>query len=295
MNKLSIAFILNLLFHLFAVSYSNAQLSLILRSERSSYQLGEPLIVTVELKNEGSDSLKVIKYLNPDYMFTSYKITNIDGKEIPYSPVTILNVRRSYTTTLTPGESLFGTAKIFFGNKGWLFDKPGNYKIIATHTSLENNHISSNELNVEIRSPIDDAHRQAAELMMISEVGIFLLWEGGDQFTKGISALQRVANELPETVHAIYANFGLGMNLSIDQGERKANLDKATIYLEKARKLSKEKVSSDYIRSNTLLQLYDIYKKTSKKVQQDEIRRVFREEFKENKRFEKQLQKIARE
>ena len=293
MYRLSTILILTLFFSFLAFSQTNAQLSLTLSADKSAFQLGEPLVVNVELKNEGGNSVEIIKYLAPNYQFTSYTITMPDGGQSSYHPPTILNVMHNFKTTLSPGESLFETAKIFFGNEGWLFDTPGNYKINATHTSLDGNHITSNQLAVEIQSPTDDGQRRAAELMLTSEAGIFLLWEGGDQFKKGIASLERVATELSETVHATYANFALGNNLSQDQGERKADLEKATAYLEQAQRLSKEKTSTDYLRSKTLMRLNDIYEKEGKTEKRDEVLRMYREEFKDKKQYRMELQKIG--
>lgn len=295
MNKLSTIFILTFFFCFLVFSRATAQLSLTLSTDKTTFQLGEPLVVNVELKNNGNSAVNVIKHLEPDYQFTSYTITKPDDKTTPYGPVTILNIRQNLTTTLSPGKSLFGRAKIFFGNKGWLFDKPGNYKIKAIHTSLEGNHVSSNELTIEIQSPPDEPTRRAAELMLTGPAGLFLLWEGGDQLTEGIAALEKVVKELPETLHAVYANFALGKNLSRDQGERKADLEKATIYLERSHKLTKEKVPTDYVRSKLLMELSDIYEKEGKKEKQKEIRRIFREEFRDKKQFQRELQKIEGE
>ena len=273
-------------------SSAHAQLRLILSTDKSSFQLVEPLVVNVELKNESSRPMKVVKYLAPDYQFTTYEVTKPGGEQIPYRSLTILNVRQDLYTTLGPGESLFKRAKIFFGNKGWVFDEPGTYKATATHTALEGNHIRSNELALEIKSPPDEAHRRATELMLTGQAGIFLLWEGGDQFSEGISNLEKVVRQLSETVHATYANYALGANLSQDQGERKADLEKATTYLERARMLSEDKIPTDYLRSRILLQLSDIYGKTGERKKQEEIRRMFRREFQKKKQFQKEMRVI---
>ncbi len=170
---------------------AHAQLRLILSTDKSSFQLGEPLVVNVELKNESSRPMKVVKYLAPDYQFTTYEVTKPGGEQIPYRSLTILNVRQDLYTTLGPGESLFERAKIFFGNEGWVFKKPGTYRVNAAHTPVEGNPIRSNELALEIKSPPDQAHRRATELVLTGQAGIFLLWEGGDQFSEGISNLEK--------------------------------------------------------------------------------------------------------
>ena len=293
MFKLSKILIFTLLFSFLVFSQTYAQLSLTLSTDKNTFQLGEPLFVSVELKNKGNSSMDVIKFLEPDYQFTRYTVIKPDGNQIFYGPITILNVRQNLTMSLAPGESHFENAKIFFGNKGWVFDTPGTYKITATHTSLDGNHINSNELTVEIQSASDEAHRNAADLMLTSEAGLFLLWEGGDQFKDGIASLEKVASELSGTIHATYANFALGMNLSQNQGERKAELDKASTYLEQAQRLSKEKTSTDYLRSKTLMRLNDIYEKEGKMEKRDEVLRMFREEFKDKKQYRMELQKIG--
>jgi len=59
MYKLSITLITTLLFFFIAFSQIHAQISLTLSADKSTFQLGEPLVVNVELKNAGSSPVEI--------------------------------------------------------------------------------------------------------------------------------------------------------------------------------------------------------------------------------------------
>lgn len=293
-RNLAKAFALACLLMPVGVSVALADVVLSLTTDKNVFLLGEPLTVDVELRNEDGNVEEVVKYLAPEYKFTSYMITRPDGQSVPYEPVTMLNVRGNYRIALSPGEVISATAKIFFGNKGWLFTEPGSYRIQASHTALDGGPIVSNELDIEIASPTTEAHRAAAEVMLTSEVGLFLLWNGGDQLQDARASLQQISDQFPETVYAGYADFALGMNLSVSQGERSADLEQATAYLERAERKSAEMELTDYVRSTTLLQLFDNYQELGESERLEDVRETLQREYQGQPAIQDQLESIER-
>jgi len=193
---------------------ASAELSLTLSSHKSSFALGEPIIVDVELKCLGGTA-RVLGELDPKYHTLIFFVRGPAGGEEAFIPL-VLAEALGTETTLGPGESLKESAKLFFGGRGWTFPSPGNYQIRAVFEGVIGapGPLSSNVLALEVRAPANTAEQEQARLIMGREQGKFLIYEGGDHLTQGIQALRALVSRYPRSPHAAYANFALGMAYS---------------------------------------------------------------------------------
>ncbi|OPY46742.1 MAG: hypothetical protein A4E47_00509 [Methanosaeta sp. PtaU1.Bin028] len=245
-------------------------LTLDIRSDKESYQLGEPVILYVTMRNEGQQTASVLSPLDPEYGFVNYMIVDASGEErrfLPYAHIDAENPSQQ----LAPGEEIQGVAKIFFGGDGWTFEEPGSYQVYAAYQDS----LRSNTLTVQIDAATDQNSAEAADLFLGSEeVGKFLYFEGGDHLKEGVNLLEQVARQFPDTPHATYANFALGNNLLTDFANfqtnqlRRADPTAAVQYLEVAR----ENPVSSYYTVQTYLDLSQGYQMLNQPEMAEEMR-----------------------
>lgn len=192
---------------------SNPQLRLTLETNRSTYLLGEPLVLDVSLTNVGDETVHVVRWLDPTYKFLVFQVTRPSGEEERFGPVVSACGRLDPFVKLPPGESVYGHAKVFYGAPGWFFNQPGVYTIQALYpgpVERAEEMVISNQLQVEFV----DEEPGASKLIMGGEQGLFLLWEHGDHLTRGIGNLQELIDRYPDSILAAYGNYALGVNLS---------------------------------------------------------------------------------
>lgn len=259
-----------------------AQVELQLRADREDYRLGEPVVLYATLRNEGPDTVSVIPRLTPEYGFTRYTVTGPHERPV-LQPVVMYDIRPGeLTSPLPPGDSVTALVKVFFGSSGWMLAEPGSYRVRAEHLMPAGVTVVSEPLTLDVHPPSSDEEQRAADRFLTRDVGLFLLWEGGDQFTEAIRDLRKIARRLPQSRYAAYANFALGMNLTVDQGSRPADPQQAQLYLERAREASDASETTGYLRGAVLTELWDLYGITGDNERREEIRRELREEIERN-------------
>lgn len=214
------------------------KLKLTIKTELMDYFPGYPVFAYIYLENYAYEfPAEVVRCLEPEYGYVQYIIKTPDGKEIPFIPWAYKE-HPNPEMTLTAGGIIRAEAKIFFGANGWTFNQPGEYVLKAIYMG----ELESNEWPFSITTPDSAAQKDLCELFLGSkEVGYFLLLEGGDHLEEGKKRLEKVINTYPTSDFAGYANFALGVNLLQDFANfkekrlRKADLDTASLYFERAR------------------------------------------------------------
>jgi hypothetical protein len=213
-----------------------------LQADPEPYVLGEPVVLTVSLRNVGTRSVEVGAHLAPDFANVEYFVTP------PARPGETARTQRfrpwaikepaAPTTRLESGQALEELAPIFYGGGGWTFGAPGTYLVRAVYRG----ELSSNLAVVEVEEPAEPAVRDAAETFLGSpEVGRFLILGGGDHLAEGMARLERVARARG-TPHAVAAELALGINLSYDHPDfrtgrlRRAHPARALAHLEEAKR-----------------------------------------------------------
>ena len=179
-----------------------------IEANKADYFLGEPVVLYVSLQNTGEVALRLPFRLNPINQAVRYQV---NGQHfLPWAMVNNARVTKEFAL----GEVVRKEVKLFYGAGGWLFKEPGTYEITAI---TNRGGISSNTVTITVYAPTDEQTARAAELFLESfEVGLFLLFEGGDYLTEGIQRLIQVATDYPNTPHATYANQALGTRLVDD-------------------------------------------------------------------------------
>jgi hypothetical protein len=270
MKNITLVSLTALIFYLvlsFVAVVSAAGLVLQIKASKANYVIAEPVVLYVSLQNTSNDIRELPFFLNPDFGLVYYYVKrlgtmeNLDESK-PFFPWAIIDHLRP-TKDFAPGEIVREEVKLFFNLVGWTFKEPGTYEVTA-RLGRGRQGTPSNTLTITVHAPTDEQTAQAAELFLGStEVGYFLLFEGGDHLKEGIQRLQQVVTQYPNTPHATYANQALGRGLVESFFNRHEDPASAIQFLEKA----KQNPVSFYDVLHTHLALYDAYTKLNKTAQ----------------------------
>lgn len=216
-----------------AKAQNEDKLSFSISAAKSSYMLGEPVVIKAVITNDGDQSAKVIPFLDPMYNFASYTITYPGDRIERFNPLMHADMLAN-PVELAPGKSVIDYVPIFHGASGNTFLLPGLYVIIGKYTDIH-----SEPLTIEITSPVNSNERLVSRLMLRDEVGLFLFAEGGETLIRARGTLNNISRQYPDLVYADYANYALAAYYTKDGRDfknnsiRKANFPKAESLLVK--------------------------------------------------------------
>lgn len=180
-----------------------------LSAEKTTFLLGEPVVVLVKVTNTANSPLMIPGGLEPEFDMLHYEVTDPDGKATPYSPMYVADTDKRII--LNKNESAYGAARLFYGGNGYTFTKPGTYKVRASFKDAQ-----SNTLAIKISVPQNDAEREQAALILDNpEVGLFMMLEGGDELMEAHKALATLEEKYPQSLLTAYVKFAQGKNLSV--------------------------------------------------------------------------------
>ena len=193
-------------------------LSVTLRPTKPTYVLGEPVYVILQLDNHGATPIGIFPYLEPGEGAVHIEVTAPDEKRAPFVPL-----GESYNevaeVTVAPRESRAAVFPVFFGGRGWTFDRLGVYHLTAVYSGV----MKSGELIEVVSEPVgltvDEAEEEIGKFLIqegvaSSESGKYLTWHSGDHLRKGKAHLMNLLDRWPESTVASYARFALGKGLS---------------------------------------------------------------------------------
>ena len=186
------------------VRAERASLCLELESPRRPVLLGEPVTLIASVVNCSSEVQQVHYPLSPDYGFLQLWLQPPSGSELLHKPV-IRREWRGPARSLAPGERWSEFAPVYFGIDGWTIRQPGTYRARA-ELALDKGKLQSKPVEFAVVPPETPADRQAAELMMSREAGLFLA-TGRDDGGKGSERLAAVEQQYAQSRLAPYARL----------------------------------------------------------------------------------------
>lgn len=221
---------------------------------QSDYLLGEPVYISLTLKNTDQRIQKVVGSLDPIDGAISIRISNKSTSDQVFVPLLVTDNDIGIFNDLEPQAMIGSIVPIFFGTSGWTFKNVGEYDIMAVyHTpDTEGNilEVRSQALSININPSTIGEKLIVGDVAEAAETGRFLTWQSGDHLEKGISRLERLIKENPDSVLAsyIYAAFAHSFGepfANYIKGEvRPLNCDLALEYLG----LVNEELITEYIR-----------------------------------------------
>ena len=190
-----------------------------LETAKSSYVVGEPVVLTVGLHNTGNTNQSVYPFLDPKYRFLNVEVRGPGETEFEaFQPVLLADARGTRPHVLTPGASIHDEARIFFGADGWLFQRPGEYSVRADYSAPaaegrpadDRRRLESAVLKIVVTEPATSSERRARELILGPQEGLYLVLGGGDHLQGASSRLKQVVQEAPNAAQTAAVRLALG-------------------------------------------------------------------------------------
>lgn len=176
-----------------------------LRTDKTEYVLGEPVVVYFALTNLGVDELALPLRLEPEYGMVVFEIAREGAAATTYRG---WNRKCLGTDTRASviGEAVYGVSQLFYDGNDWLFATPGSYRITAKLFG----EVCSEELLIQVKASTVQPGA-AAQLMQEDEAARYLLYHGGDHLTLGLETLGNIINQPKvEWAYATHINLAMG-------------------------------------------------------------------------------------
>lgn len=114
---------------------SPSTLALSLSMPRTSYALGDPVVLTLTLTNVSTGLVEVIDRFEIEGLYVTLEVLGPDGSRVEYEGVEIRPVLPAQLfVTLEPGESLTRSVEVEPPSGGYPLDDRGTYSITASYT-----------------------------------------------------------------------------------------------------------------------------------------------------------------
>jgi hypothetical protein len=254
---------------------------LTLEVPKQTYEVGEPVTVTVGLHNGASQAMHVRPLIDPSYGFLNLDI-QLPGSDVylPFRSIVIREARAVRTALLEPGKSRHDEAKVFFGAGGWTLTAPGTYHFRADFpaagaTEAEalsaRKRIQSAPLEIVVVAPRSAAGRQASRLLLGAQEGLYLLFGGGDHLNGALKIKEAagIAGTSPQGDAARLAVAQATLNPTLGVTSQDVKVQEALQYLSK----TSTAAAGPFSVAQTYDDAADALEKQGKPVQATEVRR----------------------
>jgi len=227
-----------------AAQTSGEGLRLTLEPGEAALVLGEPAYATVTLYNAGSEAVTILPDLTLTSGFVEIRVDPPEGEAFEFTPLAVDDVEVA-RAELAPGDEIAEVVQVFFGGRGWTFDRPGSYTLTATYRVPGGTQVRSEPATVNVAEG-DSAGRSllSAQPETLRQTGKFLVWQQGDHLRRALARLEEIVERYPDSQVADYARLAMGINLSESfydytaGGVRKARPAEALRWLEGVRETS---------------------------------------------------------
>lgn len=193
-------------------------LSLKIETERSSYEMAEPVYLIVRVVNQGKTEVSVMPLLSPKDGLLAISIRDPAGAGVGFQPLASRD-RDAAPVSIPPGGQLATTFPIFFGATGWVFRTPGRYTVRAEFDVQTGAGKPRVIRSAPMVVTIEDSRSENARTLMDGtpgslEAGKFLVWGSGDHLVRGIERLNRFAAGTKTSRLVDHYRVALGRNWS---------------------------------------------------------------------------------
>lgn len=186
-------------------------LSLTADAEKDAYVVGEPVYLTLALRNTGREAKRVVRRLDPVVGSVEIVVTGPGGDSVRFVPLGQVDAGPGMLVSLAPGETVANVVPIFFGAGGWTFREPGRYSVTATYegSGVRGQRETARAGPTTVR--VEDAPRATFDIGPQNEAafqaGKFLLWQKGDHLEEGHALLRAFAERAPDAVLTDYIHI----------------------------------------------------------------------------------------
>lgn len=191
----------------------NSGLKLELRAKKSFVQ-SEPVVVEVKLSTTDRRGKRVHSRIHPNYGFVQLAVQMPNGQTIPFQPLVEQCVETETILLDDDNPSIYASAYVGYGKKGFYFDQSGLYQVRAIYHALDGSEIVSNSLMLRVRNPLDRQEDEIADLYSGHDQGtlFYLLGSDSEFLASGNKALENVVDKYGKHPLAVYAHLVRGIN-----------------------------------------------------------------------------------
>lgn len=182
---------------------------------RDSFALGEPVVTEIKLYTTDLRGKRVHRQLHPNFGFVQLAVQQPGGESVLYHPPMEHCVEVETVLLDAANPAIYESAYIGYGKeRGQLFAQPGVYKLRAAYYALDGSVVFSNVLSLRVRSPLNAADEEVADLLLGDEQGMlfYLLGSDSKSLENGNQALDLVLDKHGEHPLAVYARLAKGIN-----------------------------------------------------------------------------------
>ena len=187
-------------------------------SAPDTFQLGEPVTITLRLTATDPRVETVHPYLNPEAGLVHIAIAKPGGEILAYEPMIEHCVIGERLTLSAEANSIQETVYIGYGRDGLYFAQAGLYQVRAVYEGIDGSQIVSNILRLRVRNPVTTEEEQLTDLLLGDEQGALFYLRGSDSesLTSGNRSLDTILERFGDHPLAAYARLIKGVNASRD-------------------------------------------------------------------------------
>jgi hypothetical protein len=173
-------------------------LSLRIRAEQSQIALGEPLSVSWTLTDTAESAL-VPGSLDIESLTARVSATNPTGQTTFLRPAEPQVCVRNPLRELKPGQSLTGSAHVFWGRDGFIFERPGRHivDVVVMWQIGELWVASSADTEVWVSFPVTEQDNRVAALLLHPDVGRAVASPNWEPSPLAVERLKEAAGAYP--------------------------------------------------------------------------------------------------
>ena len=195
-----------------ATAWAQGGLVLELRVTRPSVVVGEPVYVILRMRNTGQTAQAVYPSVELTSGTVTVGIVDPTGDTRPFLPLG-RGEPDAALAPLQPGEALAAMEPVFFGGLGWTFKKPGKYGLFAVYAHRADPELRSATASLEVLA----GDGSGESLVVVNDIrgeeaGKFLVWFGGDHLRQGISRLEQIGSDNPQSPIGSYYYLAMASN-----------------------------------------------------------------------------------
>ena len=193
---------------------NNSGLKLEIMPVKSSYALGEPVVIEIKLRCMDMNGKIVNSNLHPKHDQVRIGILKPNGKVCLYEPLAHNCSMPEETELTAENNTAYASSYIGYGREGFYFDQPGFYRIKGAYLNKDGSIIQSDEISFRVKSPVTKAEDEIADKYFTSDAGalFYLLGSDSEVLKKGMNDLQEVSEKYKNNDLTIYADLVLGVN-----------------------------------------------------------------------------------
>jgi hypothetical protein len=171
--------------------FSEDDLELIVMPEHNQISLGEPLLVTWTLTNKSNEPIPTPNDIRIEALYSHITVVTPNGVIRPM-PTFVIECESAKIDNLEPGLSVTAQTRVFWGSRGFAFDRPGRYLIeIDVMWSIAGVPFGvKGRSDVWVNFPQSNADNAVAQTLLHPEVGKYVALGGGaEHLTEAVSRL----------------------------------------------------------------------------------------------------------